>query len=394
MYPGYLNSFYALKADLKKKSYKEHLLLLLNDSTDFVASYVKTFNKHGLTAECIIANDNFLQYKWRKENMAGVESNKDLLLNQVISFQPEILWIEDLRFIDREWIENTRRTVKSIRLIIACFCAPFNSIVLKKLSSVDFVLACTPGLKSEFQQHGIRSYLIYHGFDTDLLEKINSMDKCLNDGIIFSGSLFSGAGYHNSRIELIESILKEGINLSLYMNLEKKYKIFTKRTLYSINELIRKLNFEKVRKYIPLLEYGMSPAYNYPDTLIKANKGPEFGLDMYHLIKSSKIVLNNHGDVAGMYAGNMRLFEATGLGSCLLTDNKTNLTDLFDIDNEIVVYNNNIECVEKIKWLSEHDEERKRIALAGQKKTLEAHTVDIRCRTIEAIINEELDNKI
>ena len=35
-------------------------------------------------------------------------------------------------------------------------------------------------------------------------------------------------------------------------------------------------------------------------------------------------------------AGNIRMFEITGVGSCLLTENFNNIPQLFDIDKEVV----------------------------------------------------------
>ena len=45
---------------------------------------------------------------------------------------------------------------------------------------------------------------------------------------------------------------------------------------------------------------------------MKITEPAVFGLDMYKLISKSKIILNIHGEIAGDYAGNVRLFEATG----------------------------------------------------------------------------------
>ena len=80
--------------------------------------------------------------------------------------------------------------------------------------------------------------------------------------------------------------------------------------------------------------------------------------------------MNIHIGVAGDYAGNMRIFEVTGVGSCLLTDNKKNMSDLFEPGKEVVVYDSPEDCIAKVKWLLENENERKKIAGSGQKKTL------------------------
>ena len=61
-------------------------------------------------------------------------------------------------------------------------------------------------------------------------------------------------------------------------------------------------------------------------------------MDYYRKLAEAKIVLNVHIDSAGDYSGNMRMFEATGVGTYLITDYYKNLTpnqndnirDLFD----------------------------------------------------------------
>ena len=49
----------------------------------------------------------------------------------------------------------------------------------------------------------------------------------------------------------------------------------------------------------------------------------------------NNFVLNIHSDEFWLITGgNIRMFEATGVGSCLLTDHKQNLQDLFIPDEE------------------------------------------------------------
>ena len=82
----------------------------------------------------------------------------------------------------------------------------------------------------------------------------------------------------------------------------------------------------------------------------------------------------------------MRLFEATGVGSCLLTDWKENLSDFFIPDVEVVTYRSSQEATEKVKFLLEHPEQRRAIALAGQRRTLSEHTYKQRAQQLDALI--------
>ena len=58
--------------------------------------------------------------------------------------------------------------------------------------------------------------------------------------------------------------------------------------------------------------------------------GEAWGLEMYRVLARSRIVVNRHIDVAEGYANNMRLYEATGSGALLVTENGRNLRELFE----------------------------------------------------------------
>ena len=63
------------------------------------------------------------------------------------------------------------------------------------------------------------------------------------------------------------------------------------------------------------------------------------GLDMYNILKSSVLTVNRHTDASNGRVGNMRMFEATGLGTCLVTDDGKNIFwgggVEFDLDKNI-----------------------------------------------------------
>lgn len=124
--------------------------------------------------------------------------------------------------------------------------------------------------------------------------------------------------------------------------------------------------------------------------LIKRYQPPIFGLEMYQRLCDSKITLNTHIDVSTNSASNMRLFEATGVGTCLLTDWKENIRYIFEPDIEVATYNNSEECIAKVNFLLQNEETRKEIAQAGQKRTLNNHTIYHRAEQVDEIIKKEL----
>jgi spore maturation protein CgeB len=219
------------------------------------------------------------------------------------------------------------------------------------------------------------------------------LQGAVKENFIFSGSLATGAGFHGERIELIEGLLDSGIDIDLFVNLESKNKIAVKRILYQANHILDMSKMTRLKKFFPILESYNTAVKHYSEALLSKKRDPVFGIEMYQLFNDSKVVLNYHIGVAGNFAGNMRMFEVTGVGSCLLTDNKSNMRDLFEVDSEVIVYDSKEDCIAKAKWLMENEDERKKIALAGQKRTLTKHTVEKRCNLIIEIINDELKKK-
>ena len=143
---------------------------------------------------------------------------------------------------------------------------------------------------------------------------------------------------------------------------------------------------EKLCREVPLQDWGPGVEKLAAESPIrKAYRGPAWGLSMYRILRGSRISVNYHIELSGEYANNMRLYETTGVGTLLLTDWKRNLHELFEPEVEVVTYRTPEECVEKIRYFLEHEEERARIAKAGQARTLRDHTYRSRMAELVAL---------
>ena len=107
---------------------------------------------------------------------------------------------------------------------------------------------------------------------------------------------------------------------------------------------------------------------------------------MYQVLRRSRITLNSHIDLAGGEAGNMRLFEATGVGAFLLTDFKDNLDTLFVPDGEVAVWRSIEDCLNVIGRMIGDDNGRAAIARAGQARTMAQHTYRHRAAEILGLV--------
>ena len=110
-----------------------------------------------------------------------------------------------------------------------------------------------------------------------------------------------------------------------------------------------------------------------------------FGLEMFRALARSQATIYVHIAAAGRCTGNIRLFEATGVGACLVTDWKEDLGDLFELDREVVSYRSPDECAEKVRWLLDHPGKCAEIGKAGQQRTLREHSYAQRLRRARRI---------
>ncbi len=82
------------------------------------------------------------------------------------------------------------------------------------------------------------------------------------------------------------------------------------------------------------------------------------------------------------------MFEATGMGACLVTDYREENADLFIPDEEIVIYHNYDELVEKVEYLIHNPNVASEIAKKGQVKTLNTHTYKNKAKKINEYFQE------
>ena len=125
--------------------------------------------------------------------------------------------------------------------------------------------------------------------------------------------------------------------------------------------------------------------------ILRRYRGEAWGRDMYSVLARSKITVNQHIDIAEGYANNLRLFEATGMGTLLITDWKSNITDMFDPGKEVVCYRDPQECLDLIRYYLDHESKRAAIAAAGQRRTLCDHTFCNRIEDLVRIFAKSLD---
>jgi len=350
-YDLYVKKFYEKNINLVQASYQEQKKALDFDLFGWADVWTSTLEPLGYQVQEIRANVQPLQFAWAREH--GIKEVRqswilDIPIAQICTFQPDVLFLDDYSLFSKQWIEFLRDRCPSIRLVMGWCGAPYNDAEVFKAYNV--VLSCVPELVDEFHKMGHNSMHLNHAFDTRVLDRINfSQNKTID--FSFVGQILVDKRFHLQRALLLRDIATE----------------------------------TSVRIFSPMAEYPQQIS-----ELVPYLKPSVFGLEMFQTLQLSKLTLNSHIGISVNHASNMRLFEATGVGTCLVTDWKSQIGELFEPDREVVVYRSAEECISKVKWLLEHDAERNAIAEAGKKRVLKDHTIAQRAFELDKLIRAEL----
>ncbi len=365
-YPAFLNTFYGRHPDLTGYPFEQQWRLLMDQCFGTADFYSYNLNKLGHEATEVVANCEPLQLKCAKEQ--GIELAEPgwrvgikkgflpwpqrvqstdwvytVLQAQVRHHRPDVLFIQNMNSTSSAFLQEIRPYVKLIVGQIACPISP-----AANFRPYDLILSSFPHFVEQFHREGLASEYFNLGFEPRLLAHLKKDEPQYQT--VFVGGL---TAQHMGRIRLLSQIA----------------------TAHPVD----------------LWGYGIDTLE--PKLPLHASyHGQAWGLDMYNILYNSNIALNNHLNIAGRFANNMRLYEATGVGTFLITDYKDNLHTLFEPGSEVIAYNSAEECVELVTYYLAHEEERQAIARAGQQRTLREHSYLHRMQELVNFIERQLHN--
>lgn len=355
-YPGYLRWFYRRNPNLTEASYTEQFDALMQDCFSCSDLWKQTLEKSGrFQVEEVVINAEPLQKRWAAEQ--GVkyrpeEWRRDILRAQFERFDPDVLYAH-AQEVGRE--KSALRRLRKRRLVVVCYegAGLFDA---RLAEDCDLMLTCAEPSVPQYEACGAKTHLMSWGFDDRALSRVKRPDCAPT--VSFIGSIGS-AGHHHRAFLLAE--LARSVPLNCWISNQPRGKDWGKIAMwYFLN-----------RKWEWLRHLPRFMATN--QKLRRLNAGELYGIEMLSALAASKMTLNVHIDGAGDKAANIRLFESTGMGSCLVTDWKSNLKNFFEPDYEVVTFRSAEEAGEKIKYLMNHEAEREKIARRGQQRTLRDH---------------------
>jgi hypothetical protein len=380
-YPRFLSWLYRREPGLENASYAGQMAAR-NASLFGVADfYSRNFTALGHPAADIHVNNSWLQSAWAREHGMSVElpppgvavqhalpgwlqravtpfkpmlrplarkvglspkldsQSEQILLAQIEEFKPDLVLNQDLFHIDT----RLARRIKGIGRPLLIGQVGIEPPRGEDWTIYDLMISQMGRIVQQFRKAGARSEVVHLAFEPAILDTLPEMPEADVD-VSFIGTVSPD---HQQRTALLEAVARR-YQLKLWGNLATS---------------------------LP----ASSPLH-------RCYQGEVWGTTMYEVLKRSKITLNSHIDLAGREAGNARLFEATGVGTFLLTDFKDNLHTLFELDREVAAWRSVDECISMIGRYLDDETARAAIAKAGQARTLSTHTFGRRVHEILQLV--------
>ncbi len=361
-YDLFINDLYSSNSALDKMSYDEQLKArneTLFGAADFFSTNLRRlgqeawdihFNNLNLQNQWLIEYGSST-YSWRTRLQEGFMRRiskrqkaavlLDILTKQIKYYRPDVL----VNFAVSEIPTSFFSQFNDILRLTIAWAEPSSLQSRTNWEGYKLVICSSECVLYYFLDKGMTCDLIRYGFESTILEKLEFSSQ-QTIPISFIGSL---SPLHETRIHWLENLC---------------------RTFPGDLQI-----------WGPGV--GQLPT---DSTIRKCYQGRAWGRDAFKAIASSLITINLHSSVEPNCADNMRLYEATGLGTLLISDWRQNLDSLFENEREIVAYRSFEECIELIRYYLNHGHERTGIAQAGQVRTLHEHTYYQRMQQLLQIV--------
>jgi hypothetical protein len=367
-YEAFLDDLYAQNPGLAEQGYDQQMAVRnasLFGAADFYSGGLKA---NGVEAADVHLNNRAMQLRWAAEHGFNVEAAgrpephglsaklrhlfgrrkeltpqlaampewmRNVMIAQIEAFRPDVILNQVMHFVSAE---SLRSLVGKRCLLVGQIAAPWHEP--EDDLAYDLIATSLPNYVQRFERRGVRTFYNQLGFAPSVLANVPEGTRDL--AVTFVGTLSS---HHADRIRLLEYLAE--------------------RTRLNV--------------------WGMGIDEVAEDSPIRGcYRGQAWGREMFAIFRRSQIVINQHIGIAGGYANNMRLYEATGCGAALVTDRKENLRELFDVGSEVVDYGDPAECLARIEELVSDPARRAEIGRKGQAGTCGRHTYVQRTAELKA----------
>lgn len=379
------------KADIK---FKEAIKLIEDQRFIYCDGFKRESENLGNLCFETFSKIKSIQIQWAKENFLNFNEKNwhdEILIEQIKVFRPDVLYFEDRICFENLKQSELKKIFPFLKLTIVRNGNPSN---LKNYDGIDALFVICDQLKRYYEQKNLKSFLVHHYFDCEISNMIKKKPKKYISFIGESGYLL-GKEYQERYILLKNLIQEFDINLFLkeksnrhisktfYDNIKKYIKVFRNYYFSNFFNLKKKKIFPVTSIQDHILTYRPIKKI-FPKNVFD----PIYGLEYYQKMQEFCLLINIHRQ--DVIAGNMRLFEASGLGVPQITNYNDELNTLFEKDHEILFYKNKSELFSKITEVKKNLKIYENIGLNAKKKIYKNHTTKIRLQEIDNLIKKLL----
>ncbi|MEO5616812.1 MAG: glycosyltransferase [Candidatus Eisenbacteria bacterium] len=389
-YPGVAAEFYAAHPGLERESSEAQRTAFETNAFGWAGGWGPALAPHGHELSEFWLDLEPQHRAWARERglpEAG-SGAEDLVVARLREFDPEILWLDHP---DEVLLGRASEACPGLRVTLGWVgsALPDRPIWRK----FDCVLSCDAESVATLERGGARASLLHHAFQERVLKRL--VERAPSLDAVFVGQFDPGAPSHAAREQVVDALL-ENHRVAVFSPPSRRsggFETAARGAVWSVAAGLRRAGVpETALRRVP----GLGRAAAWPGAprgapsarLAAAIQPARYGLAMYQTFRDARVTLNVQGFGPVHVSSNMRLFEATGVGSCLLTDATGGTAEFFVPGREAVTFESSAECVEKMTWLLEHEAERAVIAQAGQTRCLAEHTFAHRAPRLAEILRE------
>ena len=382
IYPQHAQDIYRENPFLHQKTSNEQMEYIRWHALSSYTRWNELLIKHGFKVLEFVHNLPHVEKKWAEENQIGTSKEESVLnigLEKVKRFKPDILFCTSpIYYIKSNFLKELISILPQRPKIIAWYGADCGKEEIFQF--FDLTLSNSKHLVSSLQKKKINAEFLQHSFESSILERINIPERRINR-VGFFGNLDVSTYDFRKRTELLCRIFETLKTIDVYgtvyvPNRFERYKYSAIKARHDFSRIVEKVYPLKRIKIWSQIDNLPPNPWPLGKEFTQKVKPALFGHRMLQTLSNYQVAFNCHNKHTGNYACNMRLFEATGVGCCLLTDNKSDIDSIFEPDSEVVTFSNSEDAISKLKFLIKEPKLARKIAMAGQKRTLAEYTVE------------------
>lgn len=360
-YPEFLGDLYDRNPRLVTLDFDAQRQQIFRTRFGVSDAYSNGLQQAGIDAQEVICNADVLQLQWANERGLDLTGNihdqrRQILAAQVSEIDPDVLYVFEWSPLGDAFLAEMKDRVPLLVGQIASPLPPNRSF-----EAYDVLVSSWKPIIDYTKREGRGAAHLRLAFDARVLDELPDLRTNQPAAPKYEVTFVGGfAPSHPDRIDWLERVMDR----------------------------------------VPVTVFGYGEEHAAIRSPVRANhRGQCWGLEMYQVLADSKVTLNRHAviDVRGAVdrslANNMRLYEAGGVGACLVTDAKSDLAEILTPGKEVIAYETTDECIESIAHLLSSEETRREVGEAAQRRVLDQHTYLLRMQELAGILRRELSHR-